>query len=1237
MEKSVEVEKKQVVEYDDLLPSDDIEDPVSFNAIQRALDNPRINNIALTGNYGSGKSSILKTYIKNHPERKYIEISLASFNGEMGPDSSEIEEQEIPRQQDIFTEHGTKPEGSEEKTVSKSSMQDIETSILQQIVYKKSEADLPNSRLSRIKNTTPEQLKSNVLAVLSFLFALLGIFCADKILGYFLPYYTIQNHSYMILTYFVKYVSVIFFIRPLQKITYYVCEKYHGIDIRKISVKAAEIELKSSFHDSVLNRRIDEILYFFERTDYDVVIFEDLDRFNNPEIFTHLRELNLLLNGYEKIKTEKRSHICFIYALRDELFTNTDRVKFFDFILPVIPVINSSNAPEILIQKRRAFPDRFKDINEDFLTDVGLFINDMRLLKNIINEYFIYEQKINNGDHTKLFAIVLFKNIYPKEFSSLQNGEGLIVNIFNEKKNIVDKINEANKTELKIKEKDLEKISSEILSNIKDLRLLYLTQFFRDINRNINMQQLSTFITDTAFNNIEYTHKISYLYIHNYYGNFQSAETEESFDFEKIQNELGHQYSYQQRVKNFEQNKTIAANKLQSEIRTLKSDIQTIEMLSLQQLFKRYNETVMDTLHAKKVPENDLLIYLLSNGYIDENYHECISYFYPGSLTEKDRQYVISVRINKSKGYDYVLGNIDNVIKNIRSEEWLTNFAVLNNSLLSHLLSHQQKYQQQVRLFLQLMGLENGLGFFVQYLNKPLMNFIDLSFMYCPGLWGRYSVIGVDSSDLEDKALLFIASIPLEHITNISDGTLFVAFVNSSENIFRTIADYDKTADIFQKLVKLNVKFESLSFDLTNNVMADIIENDLYSITFDTIQRICFYLTKEPTNKKYTDCYTIITESENQKLISYIEKNITDFVQKVLLPENAEAAESEHAIVSLLENENITDDDKKKILDKNKTVISDINLIKDKDLWPVVVKNKTVKPVWDNVIFIFTQYGQKLQQDFLDYLNDITVVTELVRNDISDDEEKKNILKSLFELLYKDNEFTLESLKTIDKKSKWRFKQYDYTRFKKERIDFLIKTNSIAFTNNEYINLKKIDNEYGYLFFVHYIDEYLDNEDKNDVEPDRLDIEKIIKDKTIVLDKRIALFKKEKDKLLSESDTVSLDIIEFMQENKLVTDVSNGNFDSIMQCVEIPSDKKIKLLLDYSPCISDNSNYLEYLGKLNRAFLNIDDKRFVMVDDLPIFLKLFDDLKKRQIASTFKSADKNKMKINLCTKRKSHE
>lgn len=88
-------------------------------------------------------------------------------------------------------------------------------------------------------------------------------------------------------------------------------------------------------------------MYFFEVTKYRIVFFEDLDRLNDISIFVHLRELNNLLNNDDSIKEKP---IVFIYAVKDNIFTKEDRTKFFDFIIPVIPVINSTNSGEYYLK-----------------------------------------------------------------------------------------------------------------------------------------------------------------------------------------------------------------------------------------------------------------------------------------------------------------------------------------------------------------------------------------------------------------------------------------------------------------------------------------------------------------------------------------------------------------------------------------------------------------------------------------------------------------------------------------------------------------------------------------------------------------------------------------------------------------------------------------------------------------------------------------------------------------------
>ena len=66
-----------------------------------------------------------------------------------------------------------------------------------------------------------------------------------------------------------------------------------------------------------------------------------------------MREVNRLVNN--KLKEEGKT-LRFFYLLKDDIFISKDRTKFFDFIIPVIPVVDSSNSYD-------KFIELFKNIN----------------------------------------------------------------------------------------------------------------------------------------------------------------------------------------------------------------------------------------------------------------------------------------------------------------------------------------------------------------------------------------------------------------------------------------------------------------------------------------------------------------------------------------------------------------------------------------------------------------------------------------------------------------------------------------------------------------------------------------------------------------------------------------------------------------------------------------------------------------------------------------------------------
>ena len=285
-----------------------------------------IRNVAITGPYGSGKSSLLKTFKEKHkkdPDLKFLNISLATFKEE-----KEVEENNGKGQK-------------EGKTSGEDLLRLIELSILQQLFYFEKDKVIPDSRFKRIKNFN----KANIW-ITAIVFTLFVLALCQQIHPCFITKLLLQKCVWPVpgwLHYLSLVIIILFgFLILLKSIRV----------LRNITLKSfklndtAEFEISESINKSILNHHLDEILYFFQVTNYTVVIIEDLDRFEQTEIFTKLRELNLLINNSKKINRD----IVFIYAVRDEMFRGEkERTKFFDFIIPIIPVINSSNSVEKLL------------------------------------------------------------------------------------------------------------------------------------------------------------------------------------------------------------------------------------------------------------------------------------------------------------------------------------------------------------------------------------------------------------------------------------------------------------------------------------------------------------------------------------------------------------------------------------------------------------------------------------------------------------------------------------------------------------------------------------------------------------------------------------------------------------------------------------------------------------------------------------------------------------------------
>lgn len=504
-----------------LLPKKLEKEDASYQTVEelnRVLESAKaehIRNVALTGPFGSGKSSVLLTLMENFKNRKYLSISLATLQANKEESTSDETSQE------------KETEEEKEKRI-ESLNRKIEYSILQQLIYKEKTSTVPNSRFRRIVHLSKKEIGVYSVGIVGFAIALLVLFepswaKVDSLCKIF----DWGNTLNMI----ADVASALYLIFSMYAVCRYVIRSYCNSKLNKLNLKDGEIEVIEN--NSIFNKHLDEILYFFQVTDYDVVVIEDLDRFGTSNIFLKLRELNQLINESKIVGR----HITFVYAVKDDIFKDEERTKFFDYITTVIPVINPSNSKDKLkaALKEKGFPEG--EIADDDLSEMAFFIQDMRILTNIVNEYKQYRDKLCTGENqqlnqTKLLAMIVYKNYFPQDFAQLHRRQGKVYGCISKKQDMVALCRRELNAQLKALEQREQEYNATKHVKVCELRLLFLAEIKDSvhesianfqIDNNIGFRELKEISTNKNwFDRLLAAETVSYQYYNSYYGNVRT-------------------------------------------------------------------------------------------------------------------------------------------------------------------------------------------------------------------------------------------------------------------------------------------------------------------------------------------------------------------------------------------------------------------------------------------------------------------------------------------------------------------------------------------------------------------------------------------------------------------------------------------------------------------------------------------------------------------------------------------
>ena len=413
-------------ELKSLCPSYDSDQHGAYvKALNSAVLQRGVTNIALSGPYGVGKSSILQGFRKYHPDAIFISLSTLGF---IKPTES-------------------KSTQSSDGAISPQTNQ-IQKEIVKQLLYRKPPSELPASRFKRIQKPDLRQ-SLTVSALIGFVATII-----IAAIGGFAKIPKVCNSAWW--EFGVKFVGVWLLLSLVAQLAGQFLRG--AVHLDKFTAGPATLTL-SQESDSYFDRYLDEIIYFFEMTACRIVVFEDIDRFGNWEIFEELRELNTLLNNAEQVRDKNsessKKKVVFIYAMKDSIFeppavADTDeaakdnqdrtiqeiqranRTKFFDVIIPVVPFVTHRSARDLMRKELNGVSPK---VSGELIDRVAKYVPDFRLLRSACNEYTIYAQFVLGDDALKLdpdklFALMLYKSIHLQDFERIHLGQSKLDDIY---------------------------------------------------------------------------------------------------------------------------------------------------------------------------------------------------------------------------------------------------------------------------------------------------------------------------------------------------------------------------------------------------------------------------------------------------------------------------------------------------------------------------------------------------------------------------------------------------------------------------------------------------------------------------------------------------------------------------------------------------------------------------------------------------------------------------------------
>ena len=910
---------------------------VYTESIDYALLEDDIKNFAIAGKYGAGKSTIWNSYKKDRLQNNKISGKIKS------------------KLNNVITISL----GKYVDTLEKVDNSDI-------ILESRIERQIINQILAQVDDKSSNQCKYRFKVTRGFS-EIYKIIISLSIIVSVIYFFIIKEDIFLYLTTEAQLLSyLICFICFLFGVALLIYEFLKNRNITFSSINFQGLEAKfdnNNLDETILERDIKEIVLLLHSSKVEIVVFEDLDRYDNLDLFTRLRELNYLLNSFI-INNKENRIVKFVYMIKDSLFVSKNRTKFFDFIIPVVPIVDSKTSESHLLNLFQNIEDK---PNKEFLFKISLYIDDMRLLKNIVNEYIIYSKVIPlsqlNLDKDILFSLIVIKNISPKEFELLQEDRGYIISIFrqleSDRKRIVSDLI---KKRTLIYEK-IDKLKNTSINNKFEAMSLY-------IPLNLN-------VSDGA--NLNWSEFLERWYSEpeRQYDFYNFSNFYNRFNYSEFLNEfITNTSDKKEKINEYDLNIDDQINDLNLQIIEIDNNINNIEICNYKKLISLLDDEYVDNLFSRDSSDSftNLIRFLIINDLLNENYHYYKGYYDISNksvLSKNDMIYMKSLFEKKKIDVLFKVDNPKEIIYRLEKYDFYrTN--ILNKYILSACLdSNEVELVKAIAYSIEeKMNYEGLLKIFNNLWAKDIEKYINI-------LLGKHDKLIINTLDAcksSDSHILHVILVTILINKSIKRDSLelFKSYIEQHNIIISKLPENEDKI-VCSNMKKVNIKFEQLS-DIYNNRkwLLEIEKNKFYILTVNNVIMLVNSILKEDVNYGYLISY-IYTSIQLTSTKEYVEENFTLFVQEYIkeCSDNDVFTNHQDIFIKVLES-NISEELKLLYIKRNEVIIdnlSDLNeSLKNLSILNMLLSTNVIKFTKENLAICWEVLNTP-EIDYVNYIN----------------------------------------------------------------------------------------------------------------------------------------------------------------------------------------------------------------------------------------------------------------------------